>query len=120
MLAETQKQLVVAAIALKRHQIAHGTLPENLQTLCPEFLPSIPIDPVNGESLHYKLNPDGTFLLYSVGEDGEDNGGDSNPAETNSKLKAWHRGRDWVWPQPASEREIEDYYQKQALKNYRE
>ena len=101
MLAEIQKQLVVTTIALKRHQLRHGKIPGDLQALCPEFLPSIPIDPVNGEPLHYKPNSGGTFLLYSVGEDGEDNGGDPNPAEGNAKSSSWQRGRDWVWPMPA-------------------
>ena len=120
MAIEIRKQLVITAIALKRYQLQHGKFPANLKALCPEFLPTIPIDPVNDEPLHYKPNPDGTFLLYSVGDDGEDNGGDANPAEGKSKSNTWQRGRDWVWPQPASEQEIEDYYRQQSLKKSRE
>ena len=44
----------------------------------PEFVPKVPLDPVDGQPLRYRRNADGTFLLYSVGENGKDDGG--NPA----------------------------------------
>ena len=110
MVIEAGKQLTVTAIALKRYKLRHGALPTDLIALVPEFLPAVPLDPVNAQPLHYKPNADGTFLLYSVGEDAEDNGGD--PTSTNPKTLWWQRGRDWVWPQPASAQEVEDYFQQ--------
>jgi hypothetical protein len=106
--AETARQLAVTAIALKRYQLRHGTLPSELTALVPEFLPAVPRDPVDGQPLRYHLNADGTFLLYSIGEDAVDDGGDAKPAK-NPKSRAWQRGRDWVWPQPATAQEIRDY-----------
>jgi hypothetical protein len=114
MVIEAGKQLTVTAIALKRYKLLHGNLPADLAALVPEFLPVVPIDPVNAQPLHYKPNADGTFLLYSVGEDAEDNGGD--PTSTNPKTFWWQRGRDWVWPQPASAQEIEDHFQQKRRK----
>lgn len=111
---ESQNQLLITAIALKRFQLAHGKLPDELSQLSPAILPTLPIDPANGEPLHYKPNADGTFLLYSVGEDGKDDGGDSNPTPAHSMQDSWFRGRDWVWPQPANEQEIRDYFLKRV------
>ena len=101
--------MVITAIALKRYQLRHGALPSDLNALVPEFLSAVPRDPVDGKPLRYRLNPDGTFLLYSVGSDGMDNGGDPTPSGS-SKTFYWQRGRDWVWPQPATAQEVQDYY----------
>jgi len=107
---ETAGRVVVTAVALKRFQIKHGNLPETLDELVPEFFRSVPIDPNAGRPLRYHPNADGTFLLYSVGEDGVDDGGD--PALTagvigNSLYWQNAHARDWVWPQPATAAEIQ-------------
>jgi hypothetical protein len=106
--AEGAKQLVTEAIALKRYQLRHGAYPTNAATLVPEFLSEPVSDPIDGQPLRYHLNPDGTFLLYSVGEDGKDDHGD--PTSVNEyKTMTWYYGRDWVWPQPATSEEIEHF-----------
>ena len=110
--AEAGRQLLVTAIALKRSQLKHGSYPSDLAALQPDFLAGPPLDPVDGQLLRYKLNPDGTFLLYSIGEDGEDNGGDPT-ATTNSKTSfPWLKGRDVVWPRAATDAEVLAYRQK--------
>jgi hypothetical protein len=100
--AEVFRQLAVTAIALNRHRSRHGSYPADLSTLVPEFLPAAPLDPVDGQPLRYRLNPDGSFLLYSIGEDGIDDGGDPKSAPP-SKSHVWSEGRDLVWPQPGAE-----------------
>jgi len=113
---EAQRQMVIVAIALKRHQLRHGNLPSNLDALVPEFLPAVPRDSADGQPLRYRVNDAGTFLLYSIGEDGKDDGGNPKPANENSKSLQWQQGRDWVWPQPATESEIENYFREQSKK----
>jgi len=115
MRAETERSMVLCAIALKRYILRHGKPPETLDVLIPEFLPSIPIDFMDGNPMKYHLNTDGTFTLYSVGDDGQDNGGDSapiTPKESKSLLPApvpeWNR-KDVVWPLPATPDEIDAY-----------
>jgi hypothetical protein len=98
--AETEREMTLAAIALKRYQLRHGRLPENLAALVPEFLSEVPHDWFNGEVLHYRLQADGTFLLYSVGEDGKDAGGDPRLVD-GSRFT-----RDLVWPMPATAKEV--------------
>jgi hypothetical protein len=63
---------VRAAIGL--YQRRHGKLPENLDALCPEFLPSVPLDPFSGKPLRYRLAGKG-WVLWSVGPDLKDDGG---------------------------------------------
>ena len=106
--AETARRLTVAAIALKRYQLAHNTYPTSLSELVPAFFSHVPNDLMDGKPLRYQLEPDGSFLLYSVGEDGKDDGGD--PTYTGpSTTKDWTTGRDMVWPRAATPKEVEDF-----------
>jgi hypothetical protein len=113
LLTETERRIIVTALALKRFELKHGKPADRLDPLSPEFLPSVPIDPYDGKPLKYHSNPDGTFLLYSVGEDGVDDGGDPSPTKTTSSSSLnwnWTKTRDWVWPQPASPAEVQYFY----------
>ena len=109
---ETARRVVVAATALKRFELKHAKLPATLAELTPEFLASLPIDPYDGKPLKYHPNDDGTFVLYSVGDDGIDNGGDVTPAKASlTPYASWQRGRDWVWPQPATPAEVQHFHE---------
>lgn len=98
-------EMAVTAIALKRYRLKHGQWPEKLGALVPEFLPAVPQDWMDGQPLRYRLNPDGTYTLFSVGRDGQDDGGDPRPKQGESR--SMFSGRDFVWPQPATKAEIE-------------
>src|SRR5262249_51625643 len=89
--AEAQRALVITVIALKRYQLQYGHLPQDLNALVPEFLRAATRDPIDGKPLRYQPSPDGTFLLYSVGKDGKDDGGDASPA-TGSGPGPWGHG----------------------------
>jgi hypothetical protein len=106
--AETQREMAVAAIALERFHLRHARWPTTLNELVPGILPALPRDFMDGEPLRYHLNPDGTFVLYSVGEDGIDDGGDPTPAKPANTVR-WFNGLDWVWPQPATDAEVDAY-----------
>jgi len=79
------------ACALERHRMARGTFPDSLDALVPEFLPALPQDVMNGQPLHYRLNGDGGYVLYSVASNLEDDGGKSEPNASVTKQP------DWVW-----------------------
>jgi hypothetical protein len=114
MRVEAAKQTVVTAIALKRYQLRHGNYPPDLNSLVPEFASKVPRDPVDGQPLRYRLNADGTFLLYSIGENGKDDGGDPSLEKGfESYYPGWQSpyALDWVWPQPATAEEIQNYYE---------
>ncbi len=76
MYAEVAKQTALTAIALKRYQLKYKNYPQSLEAMVPEFIPTVPNDPVDGQPLRYRKDNQGTFLLYSVGENGKDDGGD--------------------------------------------
>ncbi len=71
---EAQNRSVVALIAIERYRRKHDELPENLEQLVPEFLDEVPVDPFDGQPLRYIIR-DGKPILYSVGMDQFDDGG---------------------------------------------
>jgi hypothetical protein len=76
---------------------------------------------MDGQPLRYHLRPDGSFLLYSVGEDGKDNGGDATPADSTSMAgKLWWKARDAVWPMPATAEDVKTDFEKMAVQRERE
>ncbi len=94
---ETQRRLTVTALALARFHLRAGTFPTELAALVPQFLSAVPLDPMSAKPLRYRLNGDGSFTLYSVGEDGRDDGGDPNASRGTNTFGLWE-GRDAVWP----------------------
>ena len=60
----------------------------------------VPLDFMDGQPLRYVLQKSGRFLLYSVGSDARDDGGDAIPATDDAPADPWN-GRDWVWPRLA-------------------
>jgi hypothetical protein len=105
--AQTVANIVTTAIALERFRLAHHAYPEALAKLAPEFVPAVPVDCMDGHDLRYRLNPDGTYLLYSAGDDGVDDGGDPTPEKGTSP--SFFKGRDMVWPRPATAEEVQAY-----------
>jgi hypothetical protein len=73
--AEARRRILIAAIALERHRGRHGGYPKALQELVPELLQTPPVDFMDGKPLRYQLTDDGHFVLYSVGLDCVDDGG---------------------------------------------
>jgi len=97
---EVCRQTSMAAIALQRFKLAHGNYPRQLAELVPDFVASAPCDPVDGKPLRYRLETGGTFLLYSIGENGRDDGGNpANPKDPTRNFWLDHGALDWVWPQ---------------------
>jgi hypothetical protein len=96
---ETERRMTITAIALKRFQLRNGSYPAALSELAPQFLAAELVDPWSGRPLHYQLNADGTFTLYSVGADGRDDGGDPASVQATNAPSLW-TGKDAVWPVP--------------------
>lgn len=90
---QTTVHLAITVCALERHRLAHGGYPETLDALVPTFMPKLLPDLINGQPFHYRRTDDGWFLLYSVGEDGKDDGGVFR-ARKGDPIK------DYPWPVP--------------------
>ena len=94
--SETVRQMTLTAIAIRRYQLRHGIPPADLTMLCPEFLSQPTYDPMSGKPLRYRPGTNGDWLLYSIGEDGVDDGGDPTPRK--GATAGFWTGRDAVWP----------------------
>jgi hypothetical protein len=67
------------AVAATRYRIEKGSLPKSLDDLVPTFLPVEPADPFAvGGALRLEQTDD-ALLIYSIGPDGEDDGGPLPP-----------------------------------------
>lgn len=77
--AETVALLRAArvATAVERYRLAHNDPPETLASLMPDYLKTVPADPLNpvGGALRYKRLARG-YVVYSAGVDGLGNGND--------------------------------------------
>jgi hypothetical protein len=89
---QTAANQACVACALERYRLAFGQYPDMLDALAPRFLEKLPRDLIGGQPLKYRREPDGTFLLYSVGWNERDDGG-VPPGQGNSDLTVG----DWVW-----------------------
>jgi hypothetical protein len=85
---------------LERHRLATGGYPKALGDLVPKWVPTVPLDPMDGQPLRYRLNADESFTLYSVGPNQTDNNGVFESQQGQDL--------DWVWPpnHPTEERRL--------------
>ena len=76
---EARRRAAVAGLAVERYRMNHeGRLPERLDDLTPQFIPSVPTDPFDGNELRFERLPTG-FVVYSIGADRVDDGGKERP-----------------------------------------
>lgn len=82
-----KRRCAILTCALRRHQLAHGTFPATLAELDAALLPSPQTDPAKaGAPMGYRPAEKG-FLLWSVGNDRNDDSGDAE--------------KDWLWSHEA-------------------
>lgn len=74
---ETYNQLLMTMLALRAYEIDHaGVYPDRLDQLIPKYLSRVPLDPFASDLGPLKYRRIGkSYLLYSVGPDGVDDGG---------------------------------------------
>jgi hypothetical protein len=84
----------VIACALEEYRLAKGAYPDALNQLDPKTVSRLPNDVLTGEPYQYKRTGEG-YVLYSVGWNEKDDGG--QPGET---LTGSNQG-DWVWALPS-------------------
>lgn len=62
-------------VAATRARLATGTLPDTAAALAPDVLPALPRDPFTADQPLRLKRADGSWTVYCVGPDGEDDGG---------------------------------------------
>jgi hypothetical protein len=70
----TLRNLTKMALALAAYRAEHSAYPAKLSDLAPSYLAAVPKDLFGDGDLHY-VPQDGGYLLYSVGFNGQDDGG---------------------------------------------
>jgi hypothetical protein len=85
---------------LVRYKNSKGFYPDNLQELrAGEHLEKLPIDPYSDKPLVYKKTKD-NFILYSIGLNFKDDGGEPSKRSDGS-IRKWSDNGDTVfWPPP--------------------
>jgi hypothetical protein len=78
---DAQLQATRTILALRAYQLTHGNLPANLNALVPEFLDAVPVDDFDGQPLRYSVD---RKIIYSVGKNLKDDGGDDRTSQTQS------------------------------------
>ena len=67
-------RLVMTDLAIRGYEAKNGKPPMALAELVPSWLPAVPLDPFSNRPLIYRATTN-SFLLYSVGPDGQDDQG---------------------------------------------
>ncbi|MFT3883543.1 MAG: hypothetical protein QM703_28310 [Gemmatales bacterium] len=75
---------IIAAIACERYRLDTKSWPTSWDQLTPQYLKAAPIDPNTGKPLFLKALPDG-LVIYSVGRDQKDDGGEVLPGESPAR-----------------------------------
>jgi len=109
-LSQSKRGAAIAALAMRRYRRERGSFPQSLEALMPEYIPAMPVDPVDGNTMRYRLGPDGP-VLYSLGADGDDDGGllgadEKDVYPTNAGMK----DGDWILYPVAFPDEREDRF----------
>ena len=95
--------MTILSISIKRYEVKHGGLPDKLDSLVPEMIACLPLDPMSGKAFGYRVDGQCSYVLYSVGLDGIDNGGD---ASGPGRDWGFWTGPDAVWPSAAPAPEL--------------
>ena len=96
--AQTLLNQLQTACGLERYRRARGEYPESLEQLVPEFLGVLPRDLFVEGSLRYRRTAEGSYRLWSVGWNEQDDGGAPGPLDWQGQPAFSEQVADWVWP----------------------
>lgn len=109
--ASAERDATLVMIALERWRDAHGSYPDTLDRLVPDLLDRLPDDLYAASGpLRYRVvdpasdDPAAAYLLYSVGADGEDDGGEDDPGAPGQGLRKRDHTGDHVFNRPPPDR----------------
>lgn len=89
---EARNRVAGTALLLERYRLAKGAYPVELEGLVPEFCREVPIDPIDGKPLRYRVEADGSAVVYSINVNLKDDGGTADRED----YEAVQEG-DYVW-----------------------
>jgi hypothetical protein len=118
---KAEVQAIVTIMGLLRHKNDKGFYPQSLRELTGEgYISELPMDPWSDRPLVYKKTEDG-FILYSVGRNLEDDGGEVI-RDYDGIVGMWVGEGDavfWPVPEPETPEETEKRLEKEREKRRR-
>lgn len=103
--AQTVVDFATVACSLERYRLVNGEFPATLDSLVPQFMTQLPHDIITGEPLKYRRTAGAGFVLYSVGFNQTDDGGQPCKRERRWDGLLYPMPDldkdDWVWHCPA-------------------
>lgn len=72
--ADARREVSIVGLALARYEREHGSWPDSLEALVPDYLDAVPDDPHDGAPLRYRRAQTGV-VVYSIGSGRIDAGG---------------------------------------------
>jgi hypothetical protein len=97
---QARVRLLICELAIQMYRSEHGSPPERLTDLVPDYLSAVPQDPYGEGPLVYRRTGQ-DYLLYSVSTDGRDDGG-------LHAMWYWDPPADLFLDEPAEEEEESD------------
>lgn len=98
------RRATIIALALSAYRHDHGEYPASLDQLLEKHLETMPLDPFVGQPFGYRIDAD-SFLLYSVGHDQIDEGGQKTTLDLSIHWS--ERGGDLPYVRPRPEPRFE-------------
>lgn len=111
--AVRRNRILDAFLACERYRLAHDVYPTSVDQLVPQFLPAVP-DPKHFHGPLRILQDGEDLVVYSVGEDGKDAGGElmghgSNADDMGYRTNTWKRDyEEYLAEQAAQPQEARD------------
>jgi hypothetical protein len=109
--SQASLQCAVTALAAERYRRDKQRWPDSLHAMVPEYLPKVAKDPFDGAPLRFGKHKEGV-VIYSVGPDCKDNGGNINRAHpmesgTDIGFQLWDVSKRRQAPKPRRKRQQE-------------
>ena len=80
------RHAAAVALAARWYALDHdGKLPDRLEDLVPKYLPKVPVDPMARGGIPLAYIPGEDAIVYSVGENGRDDGGTEVPPSASMR-----------------------------------
>ncbi len=89
---DSENQVYTAAMGVEAYRIDHGVYPDAPGAVVPAYLKSLPKDLFTGGDLVYRKR-DAGYLIYSVGLNGKDDGGEVEGHRAEDDVGVWWDGK---------------------------
>jgi hypothetical protein len=86
---ETRSRLLILQLAIHAFRLERKRLPVKLEELAPTYISTVPLDPCSGIDKPLYRRSGETYVLYSIGPDGKDDGGKpiERPGATEARTR---------------------------------